>query len=396
MVTPTAAAPSTPDPDDALAQLLDAYAGSGDPAASPIHQTWVSVLAAEIGEVPAPAAVLPYRPGEVPGFACRDQLPVEDWAGNAFYCPADATIAYDLEFVRPFLDAIGEPAAVAILAHEWGHHVQRLTGAGAFSIQAELQADCFAGVFASTEDLASGSPTGSADAVVAFYELGDDEYSSARWFSIDEHGSPYQRFSAWSLGYLGPRLGYEFCRGYDEWEPGQTIDLGPFSFLEFPGRAGTVVDGTYTLADPVVGELTIRRVPTADLDGSTVDELIGSWVAKEFGASLGVVEGPFHAERPDEAAFLYVAVDPDEDAGVYRRQEIIGLQLSADDPGHALVLEVVATGTPPIAGKPTAEHEQAALDAAQLALMAVERVCAPHHTTDGLLATHNEMCFPDL
>jgi hypothetical protein len=394
--TPSAApslVPTTPDPDDALARLLDAYAGSGDPSTSPIQETWATVLG---GELAAPAAVLAYGPGEVPGFACRDQLPADDWAGNAFYCPADASIAYDLEFIRPFHEAIGPEAAVAILAHEWGHHVQRLTGSGAFSIQAELQADCFAGVFASAEDLESGNTVGSADAVVAFYELGNEEYSATSWFSLDEHGSPYQRFAAWSLGYLGPRLGYEFCRGYDRWSPGQTVDLGPFSMVQLPGREGTLVGETYTLDDPTLGTLTVRRVSTAGLAGATVDELLASWIDADLGASLGVMEGPFHAERPDEYAFAYVAAEPDAATATYARHGIIGLQLSPADPGHALVIEVPAAGTPPVGGTPTPEHEEAALDAAMLALMAAERVCAPHHTTDGVAATHNEMCFPDL
>ena len=77
-----------------------------------------------------------------------------------FYCPGDEKVYIDLSFygeLRSRFGAPGDFAQAYVLAHEVGHHVQRLTGveqrarengANEASVQLELQADCFAGVWA--------------------------------------------------------------------------------------------------------------------------------------------------------------------------------------------------------------------------------------------------------
>ena len=85
-----------------------------------------------------------------------------------FYCPADQLVYFDLDFLVQLQDqfaATGDLAAQYIVAHEYGHHVQNITGisdlmrnaqqqvpseANALSVSLELQADCFAGAWAST------------------------------------------------------------------------------------------------------------------------------------------------------------------------------------------------------------------------------------------------------
>jgi predicted metalloprotease len=97
-------------------------------------------------------------------------------AMGPFYCPADATIYLDLGFWREMETRLGasgsEFARAYVIAHEFGHHVQRLTcatqkveaaqrraGGRAESNQAsvalELQADCYAGVWAANASAAS-------------------------------------------------------------------------------------------------------------------------------------------------------------------------------------------------------------------------------------------------
>jgi len=82
-----------------------------------------------------------------------------------FYCPTDEKVYLDLSFFRELAQRFGAPGDFAqayVVAHEVGHHVQRLTGierrvrgvqqtqpqaANALSVRLELQADCFAGVW---------------------------------------------------------------------------------------------------------------------------------------------------------------------------------------------------------------------------------------------------------
>lgn len=83
-------------------------------------------------------------------------------AAGPFYCPADSTIYLDLTFFNELATRFGAPGEFArayVIAHEYGHHIQNLMGvmdrrdmgqrgAEGASVRTELQADCFAGVWA--------------------------------------------------------------------------------------------------------------------------------------------------------------------------------------------------------------------------------------------------------
>jgi predicted metalloprotease len=147
-----------------------------------------------------------------------------------FYCPADQRVYLDLSFYRDMaskLGAQGDFAWAYVIAHEVGHHVQRQLGtteevgrlrserrddANDLSVRLELQADCYAGVFAHAlyrrGDLEPGDVE---EAMGAAEAVGDDRLQSRAGGRIDPdaftHGTSTQRASWFDTGRSAGRPG---------------------------------------------------------------------------------------------------------------------------------------------------------------------------------------------
>jgi predicted metalloprotease len=140
-------------------------------------------------------------------------------ATGPFYCPADSKAYLDVAFFRELSDRFGAPGDFAqayVLAHELGHHVQNVLGineevrrlqaedpdrANELSVRLELQADCFAGVWAHSafqRDLLSDGDL--QEGLGAAESVGDDRLGANSPESFT-HGSSEQRQRWFRVGY---------------------------------------------------------------------------------------------------------------------------------------------------------------------------------------------------
>ncbi|GAC1453423.1 MAG: neutral zinc metallopeptidase [Pseudarthrobacter sp.] len=152
-------------------------------------------------------------------------------AVGPFYCPTDTTAYFDPGFFQELVDRFGSSggplAQEYVVAHEFGHHVQKLLGnldraqqdpqgPQSGSVRTELQADCYAGLWAkhasSTPDPATGQPfleplkqQDINDALSAAASVGDDRIQKAATGRVSPegwtHGSSEERQRWFARGY---------------------------------------------------------------------------------------------------------------------------------------------------------------------------------------------------
>ncbi len=147
-------------------------------------------------------------------------------AMGPFYCPADQQVYIDLSFYKELQDKLHSPGDFArayVVAHEIGHHVQKLLGISdkvnkarqrlsktefnKVSVRLELQADCLAGIWTNRADRMRGilEPGDIQEAMNAASNIGDDrlQQQSRGYVTPDSftHGSSAQRMHWFNQGY---------------------------------------------------------------------------------------------------------------------------------------------------------------------------------------------------
>ena len=187
------------------------------------EDTWTQIFADGGGRYQVPTLVLfTGQTQSACGFASA--------ASGPFYCPGDRKVYIDLAFYRELRDrfhAPGDFAQAYVIAHEVGHHVQNLLGilpkvtdqqqqvsktaANQLQVRVELQADCFAGIWAHEADQKGILDVGDIDeALNAAAQIGDDtlQKQSQGYVVPDSftHGSAAQRSRWFKQGYAAGDL----------------------------------------------------------------------------------------------------------------------------------------------------------------------------------------------
>jgi uncharacterized protein len=181
------------------------------------QKTWTQILSQQS---------VPYRHAKLVLF--RDRIDsacgLAQSASGPFYCPGDEKVYIDLGFfdeLRQRFGAPGEFAQAYVLAHELGHHVQKLIGveekvhaareqnpraANQLSERLELQADCFAGVWGhSTDQRKLLDPDEVHEGLNAAAAVGDDRLQRMAGRSVNPetftHGTSQQRMDWFQKGF---------------------------------------------------------------------------------------------------------------------------------------------------------------------------------------------------
>lgn len=199
-------------------QVADRDGQFVDVVATNVDDVWTPIFRDAGRTYQPPAAVVLYT--QATGTGCG----LGQSAMGPFYCPNDQKIYLDLSFWQELggrFGATGDAAKAYVIAHEIGHHVQHQLGADqrarrmgaqgteSGSVRLELQADCYAGVWAAHAAKVSGeqvvlAPSDVEDGLRAAAAVGDDTLQQQATGRVAPdsftHGSSAQRVRWFRVG----------------------------------------------------------------------------------------------------------------------------------------------------------------------------------------------------
>ena len=183
------------------------------------QKTWANILQSQ---------GIPYQHAKLVLFRdyTQSSCGAAESATGPFYCPADQKVYIDLGFYDELQRRFGAPGQFAqayVLSHEIGHHIQNLLGierkvrslrqtnpgaSNALSVRMELQADCFAGIWAKTTQQRNLLEAGDVESAMgAAAAVGDDRLQKMATGHVSPetftHGSSEQRMQWFQRGMTG-------------------------------------------------------------------------------------------------------------------------------------------------------------------------------------------------
>jgi hypothetical protein len=187
------------------------------------QNTWTQILPQQTGDQYHHAKLVLFRNATQSGCGGAQS------ATGPFYCPEDERVYIDLSFFDELSRRFGAPGQFAqayVLAHELGHHVQKLTGIEAkvrqlqesnsrevnpLSVKMELQADCFAGVWAHSTQQRGLLEKGDVESALgAAAAVGDDRLQKMSTGHVSPesftHGTSQQRMHWFNAGLDGGKV----------------------------------------------------------------------------------------------------------------------------------------------------------------------------------------------
>lgn len=242
--------------------------------------------------------VVAYRTDAPAADACGPASSVG--AGNATYCAASGTVAYDYDWLRQLYQDVGPAGPATVIAHAWGTYVAEGRGAGS-GMAASLQADCYAGMYLRWLGDRGGILGDARAAAARMFAPARTEPAPATlspWFDTGSHGGRIERRQATGVGYDSDDV--RACHAYATGVPPPIIALeSPFS-LHLPVGAGV------RQAEPDVWLVSLPGAEVevaieAPLDPLLPVEALRGYLLSRFGPDLGseVVSGGF----PDDPAW---------------------------------------------------------------------------------------------
>jgi uncharacterized protein len=182
-----------------------------------VQKTWTEILPQQTGTQYRHAKLVLFRDATESGCGNAQS------ATGPFYCPEDEHVYIDLSFFDELNRRFGAPGQFAqayVLAHELGHHIQKLTGiegkvrqlqeqssreVNPLSVKLELQADCFAGIWAHSTQQRGLLEKGDVESALgAAAAVGDDRLQKKSTGHVSPesftHGTSEQRMHWFNAG----------------------------------------------------------------------------------------------------------------------------------------------------------------------------------------------------